>query len=226
LNAVVTGAGLKGNGTTANPIKVDTDLSLKTLTVSEGSTLDSVYVTDEFQLNGVIANRNVYTMSECDSRFTGGSGTSGGGGLSVVTHDGTLSGKGTTEDPLGVNFPDVVHDGTLSGKGTTADPLGVDLCYDGISIKGTGTEEDPWMVNQDLELDSLKVEEQITAKRIENVEQTVQIDLVDDPDVSYVGIPGVLVVGSLDPSERAVMIGNGDVTAIGSVGAYAGAFTP
>ena len=46
-----------------------------------------------------------------------------------VHHDSSLSGDGSTADPLSVNFPatNVAHDTTLSGDGSTADPLSVNF---------------------------------------------------------------------------------------------------
>jgi hypothetical protein len=47
--------------------------------------------------------------------------------LTSVTHDGTLTGAGTTSSPLSVVSPytGVVHDSSLTGSGTTASPLRV-----------------------------------------------------------------------------------------------------
>jgi hypothetical protein len=47
--------------------------------------------------------------------------------LTSVTHDGTLTGEGTSTSPLSVVSPytGVVHDGTLAGAGTAASPLRV-----------------------------------------------------------------------------------------------------
>jgi hypothetical protein len=58
-----------------------------------------------------------------------GGGIIGGGGISAVAHDTSLTGDGTTANPLGltggVPLSAVVHDGTLGGAGTEASKLTV-----------------------------------------------------------------------------------------------------
>ena len=50
-----------------------------------------------------------------------GGGGGGGGGILEVIHDSTLTGKGTTAFPLGID--QIYHDDSLTGKGTQANPL-------------------------------------------------------------------------------------------------------
>ena len=98
------------------------------------------------------------TKRYADAHYSGG----GGGGLTEVEHDNTLSGKGTEEDPLkvvvtGDGLTAVAHDSTLSGDGTEEDPLKVIVSGGGLAevehddtLTGKGTEDDPLCVKDDL----------------------------------------------------------------------------
>lgn len=77
----------------------------------------------------------------------------GSGGLTVVSHDDTLEGDGTSTSPLGVAddgfLKEVAHDNTLSGTGTEDDPLSVEsggeLVHDD-TLTGDGDTDSPLSV--------------------------------------------------------------------------------
>ena len=88
--------------------------------------------------SGTLTFYNKYVSTETQEWDCGGqiwihavaNATTGGtgGGLSAVAHDDTLSGDGTTDNPLSVvggGLTEVAHDATLSGDGTTDNPLSV-----------------------------------------------------------------------------------------------------
>jgi hypothetical protein len=97
-------------------------VGIGTLTPSSSLPKAGDLIIDAASTVAVVSN---VTATEATATTQGKSGT-----LSEVGHDGTLTGKGTSDSPLSVKdsedwITEVTHDTTLSGKGISGDPLKV-----------------------------------------------------------------------------------------------------